>query len=68
MAFALASAGALSRDITQLVIFRTLQGLSTGAGIVVSRAIVRDIFPPAQAQGLMAQITIFFGIALHSLR
>ena len=62
--FTLASAGcALSQNITQLVIFRTLQGLSTGAGIVVSRAIVRDIFPPAQAQGLMAQITIFFGIA-----
>lgn len=62
--FTIASAGcALSQNITQLVIFRTLQGLSTGAGIVVSRAIVRDIFPPAQAQGLMAQITIFFGVA-----
>jgi len=62
--FTLASAGcALSQNITQLVLFRTLQGLSTGAGIVVSRAIVRDIFPPSQAQSLMAQITIFFGIA-----
>ncbi|CAM4064655.1 multidrug effflux MFS transporter [Comamonas aquatilis] len=62
--FTLASAGcALSQNITQLVMFRALQGLSTGAGIVVSRAIVRDIFPPNQAQSLMAQITIFFGIA-----
>ncbi|QXZ10041.1 multidrug effflux MFS transporter [Comamonas sp. Y33R10-2] len=62
--FTLASAGcAMSQNITQLVLFRTLQGLSTGAGIVVSRAIVRDIFPPNQAQSLMAQITIFFGIA-----
>ena len=62
--FTLASAGcALSQDITQLVICRTLQGLSTGAGIVVSRAIVRDLFPPAQAQRVMAQITIFFGLA-----
>jgi DHA1 family bicyclomycin/chloramphenicol resistance-like MFS transporter len=62
--FTIASAGcALSQNITQLVIFRTLQGLSTGAGIVVSRAIVRDIFPPTQAQGVMAQITIFFGVA-----
>jgi DHA1 family bicyclomycin/chloramphenicol resistance-like MFS transporter len=62
--FTLASAGcALSQTITQLVLFRALQGLSTGAGIVVSRAVVRDLFPPAQAQRVMAQITIFFGIA-----
>lgn len=62
--FTLASAGcALAQNITQLVVFRALQGLSTGAGIVVSRAIVRDIFPPTQAQGVMAQITIFFGVA-----
>ena len=45
--FTLASAGcALSHSITQLVLFRALQGLSTGAGIVVSRAVVRDLFPP----------------------
>jgi len=37
--FTLASAGcALSQTIGQLVFFRLLQGLSTGAGIVVSRA------------------------------
>ena len=62
--FTLASAGcALSQDIGQLVFFRALQGLSTGAGVVVSRAIVRDIFPPTEAQREMSQITIFFGVA-----
>lgn len=62
--FTLASAGcALSQNISQLVFFRALQGLSTGAGIVVSRAVVRDMFPPAQAQQVMSQITIFFGVA-----
>jgi len=62
--FALASAGcALAQDITQLVLFRVLQGFSAGAGIVVSRAIVRDLFAPAQAQRVMAQITLFFGVA-----
>ncbi|WP_027015443.1 multidrug effflux MFS transporter [Comamonas composti] len=62
--FTLASAGcALSESIGQLIFFRALQGLSTGAGIVVSRAVVRDLFAPAQAQRVMAQITIFFGIA-----
>lgn len=62
--FTLASAGcALSHSIGQLVFFRALQGLSTGAGVVVSRAIVRDMFPPTEAQRVMSQITIFFGVA-----
>lgn len=40
---------ALAQSIGQLVAFRVLQGLSTGAGIVVARTIVRDVYPPAQA-------------------
>ncbi len=63
-AFTLASVGcALSQSIGQLVFFRALQGLTTGAGIVVSRAVVRDMFAPAQAQKVMSQITIYFGVA-----
>lgn len=63
-AFTLASAGcALSGTIEQLIFFRILQGLSTGAGIVVSRAVVRDMFAPSQAQKVMSQITLFFGLA-----
>jgi len=62
--FTLASVGcALSQSIGQLVFFRALQGLSTGAGIVVSRAVIRDMFPPAQAQKVMSQVTIYFGVA-----
>jgi len=62
--FTLASAGcALSQTIGQLVLFRAVQGLSTGAGIVVSRAVIRDVFPPAQAQKVMSQVTIYFGVA-----
>ena len=62
--FTIASAGcALSQTIEQLVLFRALQGLSTGAGIVVSRAVIRDMFPPAQAQKVMSQVTIYFGVA-----
>jgi DHA1 family bicyclomycin/chloramphenicol resistance-like MFS transporter len=62
--FTLASAGcALSQTVGQLVLFRALQGLSTGAGIVVSRAVIRDMFPPAQAQKVMSQVTIYFGVA-----
>ncbi|MBA3058577.1 MAG: multidrug effflux MFS transporter [Gammaproteobacteria bacterium] len=63
-AFTLASVGcALSQSIGQLVFFRAMQGLTTGAGIVVARAVVRDMFAPAQAQKVMSQITIYFGVA-----
>ena len=62
--FTLASAGcAVSQSIGQLIAFRALQGLSTGAGIVVSRAVIRDMFPPARAQQVMSQVTIYFGVA-----
>ncbi len=62
--FTLASVGcAVSQSIGQLIFFRAVQGLSTGAGIVVARAIIRDVYPPAQAQKVMSQVTIFFGVA-----
>ena len=62
--FTIASAGcALSQTIGQLVFFRALQGVSTGAGIVVSRAVIRDMFPPHEAQRVMSQVTIYFGVA-----
>lgn len=63
-AFTVASVGcALSQSIGQLIFFRAVQGLSTGAGIVVSRAVIRDMYPPSQAQKVMSQVTIFFGVA-----
>ena len=62
--FTLASAGcALSQHIGALVFFRALQGMSAGAGIVISRAVIRDMFPPADAQRVMSQVTIYFGVA-----
>ena len=62
--FTLASVGcAVAPSIGALVFFRTLQGLASGAGTVVSRAIIRDLFPPAEAQRVMSQVTIFFGVA-----
>ena len=62
--FTAASVGcALSQTIGQLIFFRGLQGLSTGAGIVIARAVVRDMYAPHQAQKVMSQITIFFGVA-----
>ncbi|MEO8155660.1 MAG: multidrug effflux MFS transporter [Rhizobacter sp.] len=62
--FTVASAGcALADSIGALVFWRAVQGMSAGAGIVVSRAVIRDMFPPADAQRVMAQVTIYFGVA-----
>ena len=62
--FTLASVGcALSQHIGALVFFRAVQGMSAGAGIVISRAVIRDMFPPADAQRVMSQVTIYFGVA-----
>jgi MFS transporter, DHA1 family, multidrug resistance protein len=63
-AFTVASVGcAVAGSIGQLVFWRIVQGMSAGAGIVVSRAIIRDMFPPADAQRVMSQVTLFFGVA-----
>ena len=62
--FTLASVGcALANSIGWLVFFRALQGMSAGAGVVISRTIIRDMFPPADAQRVMSQVTIYFGVA-----
>jgi DHA1 family bicyclomycin/chloramphenicol resistance-like MFS transporter len=62
--FTLSSLGcAMSSSIAMLVFFRAMQGMTAGAGVVVSRAIIRDMFPPEDAQRVMSQVTIYFGIA-----
>ncbi|MEO3691916.1 multidrug effflux MFS transporter [Roseateles paludis] len=63
-AFTLASLGcALAGSVEALIFWRAVQGMSAGAGIVVSRAIIRDMYPPADAQRAMSQVTLFFGVA-----
>jgi DHA1 family bicyclomycin/chloramphenicol resistance-like MFS transporter len=62
--FTLSSLGcALSQSVGQLVFFRLAQGMSSGASMVVGRAIIRDMFPPDEAQRVMSQVTIYFGVA-----
>ena len=62
--FALATLGcAIAGNIESLWLFRALQGMSAGAGLVVGRAIIRDRFDGAEAQRLMSQITLVFGLA-----
>jgi len=54
---------AFSTRIEYLWIGRALQGLSCGVGMVVSRAIVRDLLDGPDAQRMMARISIMFAIA-----
>jgi DHA1 family bicyclomycin/chloramphenicol resistance-like MFS transporter len=62
--FSAASVGcALAPGIGELLVFRTLQGMSAGGGMVVGRAIIRDLYAPHDAQRVMSQVTIWFGIA-----
>ncbi len=49
--------------IEQLWLLRGMQGLSAGAGVIVSRAVVRDLFQGPAAQRLMSHITMVFAIA-----
>ncbi|WP_454831667.1 multidrug effflux MFS transporter [Pseudoxanthomonas wuyuanensis] len=62
--FLLASIGcALSTDMTTLLLFRALQGLSAGVGFIVGRAVIRDVYQGDDAQRLMSQVSMIFGIA-----
>ncbi len=62
--FTLASLGcALSTSMTQMLIFRIIQGLSAGVGLIVGRAIVRDALDGDDAQRLMSNISMIFGVA-----
>ena len=62
--YALACLGcAIAGNIESLLLFRVLQGMSAGAGIVVGRAIIRDRYHGPEAQRLMSRVTMLFAIA-----
>lgn len=62
--FGLASLGcALSTSLHMLLVFRALQGLCAGVGLIVGRAVIRDLFDGADAQRLMSHVSMVFGVA-----
>lgn len=64
IAYIAASVGcALSPSLPVLLAFRAVQGLSAGAGVIISRAMVRDVYADAQAQRTMSHIAMIFGLA-----
>lgn len=62
--FTVASAGcALAMDLPTLLFWRAVQGLSAGVGLIVGRAVIRDVLHGDDAQRLMSQVSMIFGIA-----
>lgn len=62
--FALASVGcALAPDLTTLLVFRAVQGISAGAGLIVGRAVIRDCLDGHDAQRMLSTVSMIFGVA-----
>lgn len=62
--FAIGTFGcAASHSVHYLWIFRIMQGVSAGAGVVVGRAIIRDLYSDAEAARLLSLVTMIFTIA-----
>lgn len=62
--YVLASIGAaLAQDLTELIWARIGQGMAAGAGVVIGRALVRDLFSGARAQKVMSNVTLVFAMA-----
>jgi EmrB/QacA subfamily drug resistance transporter len=52
-----------SQDMTQLIIYRGIQGLGAGALMPIAIALIGDIFPPAERGKWQGLITAVFGLA-----
>ncbi len=62
--YTLASVGCtFAPNFTTLLIFRSLQGTSAGVGMIVGRAVIRDLFEGPQAQKLLSLVTMLFAFA-----
>lgn len=54
---------ALSPNIESLIAFRFLQGMGACAGVVIARAIVRDMHTGVAAAQMMAQLMLVFSVS-----
>lgn len=62
--FAVGTLGCASaHSVHYLWVFRIMQGVSAGAGVVVGRAIIRDLYSDAPAARLLSLVTMIFSIA-----
>src|SRR3569833_2874466 len=62
--YTLATVGcAFAPNFATLLIFRALQGVSAGVGMIIGRAVIRDLFEGPQAQKLLSRVTMLFAFA-----
>jgi DHA1 family bicyclomycin/chloramphenicol resistance-like MFS transporter len=62
--FAIASVGAaLAPDVGWLIFFRVVQGLGASTGMVVPRAVVRDLHTGPEATKLMSLLMLVFSVS-----
>lgn len=52
----------LAPSFGTLITARFLQGLMAGAGLVITRAMVQDLYEGAQARRMMSLVMLFFGL------
>ncbi len=57
-----ATASALAPDMQMLIVWRTLQGAAMGAAVMCARAIVRDLYTPAQGARMMSKALSGLGV------
>jgi MFS transporter, DHA1 family, multidrug resistance protein len=53
----------IAPNYTSLMAARVLQGATAGVGVVIGRAVIRDLYEGAKAQRLMSITTMIFSIA-----
>lgn len=62
--YVLSSVGcALAPSIGALTVLRFLQGIGACSGVVIARAIVRDLFPPQETPHIFASLMLVMGVA-----
>ena len=54
---------ALAPDFATLLVFRVLQGLAASAGVVIGRAMIRDVHAGPKAQRAMSSVMLLFALA-----
>ncbi|HSU02533.1 MAG TPA: multidrug effflux MFS transporter, partial [Nocardioides sp.] len=54
---------AFAPSLEWLLVGRVAQGLAAGGSTIVSRTVIRDLFDGPQAQRMMSQVAVIFGVA-----
>jgi DHA1 family bicyclomycin/chloramphenicol resistance-like MFS transporter len=54
---------ALASDFSMLLVFRVLQGMAASAGVVIGRAMIRDVHAGPKAQRALSSVMLLFALA-----